>query len=141
MDQVAHIAPSASCRSASCRPVFFRDTAGGDGRAVFLAVIDCDDEAAIARLREILPETALMRMECADLPLAALGAACKLPPALTARQRDVLRHLVAGMSNKEIGRACGISHFTVRNHVSKLLQLFDAKSRKQLRTVAVSQIH
>ena len=141
MDHVAHIASSAACRSASCKPFFLRDQADRSAKAVFLAVIDCDDEAALARLREILPETALMRMETADLPLAAMQAGQRAQPTLTGRQRDVLRQLVAGLSNKEIARIYGLSHFTVRNHVSKLLQMFDAKTRRQLRVIAADFGH
>jgi DNA-binding CsgD family transcriptional regulator len=52
---------------------------------------------------------------------------------LTDRQRDILQGIVDGLSNKEIGRRLGISHFTVRNHVSKLLQQLGLPSRILLR--------
>lgn len=48
---------------------------------------------------------------------------------LTDRQRDILQGIVDGLSNKEIGRRLGISHFTVRNHVSRLLQQLGLPSR------------
>jgi DNA-binding CsgD family transcriptional regulator len=52
---------------------------------------------------------------------------------LTERQRDILQGIVDGLSNKEIGRRLGISHFTVRNHVSQLLKQLGLPSRMILR--------
>ncbi len=51
---------------------------------------------------------------------------------LSPRQVDVLRHLVAGMANKEIARRLEISPNTVRDYVSDLLATFGVKSRVQL---------
>ncbi|MGN5528908.1 response regulator transcription factor [Pantoea sp. BS_4] len=48
---------------------------------------------------------------------------------LTLRQRDVLRLIASGDSNKEIAKKLGISPFTVRIHVSKLLKTLKLTSR------------
>lgn len=109
---------------------------GDAGRPVFLALMNCDDQAAIARLREILPETVIF--EADDLAIRRIRSAGApdhtgtSQPQLTGRQRQILPFLHQGLSNKEIGRRLGLSHFTVRNHVSKLLQLTGARSRKDL---------
>ncbi|MFN0299146.1 MAG: response regulator transcription factor [Burkholderiales bacterium] len=48
---------------------------------------------------------------------------------LTARQRDVLRLLCEGMSNKLISRALNISAATVKVHVSSIFRALDVSSR------------
>ena len=50
---------------------------------------------------------------------------------LTGRQHDVVRLLMAGLANKEIGRKLDLSHFTVRNHVSQIFRLLGVSSRKE----------
>jgi DNA-binding NarL/FixJ family response regulator len=55
---------------------------------------------------------------------------------LTQRQREILSLIKAGQSNKEIGRALALSHFTVRNHVSLLLRILRVHSRSELASKA-----
>jgi DNA-binding NarL/FixJ family response regulator len=52
-------------------------------------------------------------------------------PALTKRERDVLRLLADGFRNEEIGSRLFISPFTVRNHVERVMAKLDANSRTQ----------
>lgn len=47
---------------------------------------------------------------------------------LTPRERDVLEHLVAGRSNKEVGLALGISPRTVEIHRARLMEKMGADS-------------
>jgi DNA-binding NarL/FixJ family response regulator len=54
--------------------------------------------------------------------------------ALTRRQQDVLRLLVAGLTDPEIGDELGISTRTVETHVSSILN----KLRVHARTAAVA---
>lgn len=49
--------------------------------------------------------------------------------ALTDRQRDVLRRMAEGLSNKEIGRDLGIAPDTVKSHVSQIFGLLGAVNR------------
>jgi two-component system nitrate/nitrite response regulator NarL len=52
--------------------------------------------------------------------------------ALTRRQKTVLNLLAKGASNKAIARELGISHLTVRLHVSGLFRLFGVTRRKDV---------
>lgn len=50
---------------------------------------------------------------------------------LTARERDVLRELGKGKSNKEIGKQLFITEYTVKKHVSQILAKLDVSDRTQ----------
>ena len=56
---------------------------------------------------------------------------------LTPREREVLEHLVAGMSNKEVGRQLGISPRTVEIHRSRLMEKMAAGSLAELVRMAL----
>lgn len=51
---------------------------------------------------------------------------------LTAREREVLAHLVDGLSNDEIAAAMGVITRTVEAHLTRLYDRFDARSRTDL---------
>lgn len=50
---------------------------------------------------------------------------------LSDREMEVLACVVRGMSNKEIAVALGISHQTVKNHVTSILRKFGVEDRTQ----------
>ncbi len=62
------------------------------------------------------------------LATSSIGSAL---PALTQRERDVLRLLADGLSNEEIGKRLYISAETVRTHVRKAMDKLDADTRTQ----------
>jgi DNA-binding NarL/FixJ family response regulator len=58
-------------------------------------------------------------------------------PNLSARQREVLGHVVAGAPNKEIARHLGLSEVTIKIHVASLCRKFQVANRTQLATAAM----
>jgi DNA-binding NarL/FixJ family response regulator len=58
---------------------------------------------------------------------------------LTARERDVLKLLVAAQSNREIAAALGIEERTVKAHVAKLMRKVGVDNRIALSVYAVRQ--
>jgi two-component system response regulator DegU len=50
---------------------------------------------------------------------------------LSEREAEVLTCVVKGMSNKEIATSLGISHQTVKNHVTSILRKFGVEDRTQ----------
>jgi DNA-binding CsgD family transcriptional regulator len=59
-------------------------------------------------------------------PRAAAGG---LREVLTRREVEIAWRIAAGDSNKDIGRALGISHFTVREHVRRICHKLGVRSR------------
>jgi DNA-binding NarL/FixJ family response regulator len=60
-------------------------------------------------------------------------------PALTQREREVLRLLADGLSNEEIGKRLFISPETVRTHVRKAMAKLEADTRTQAVAKALRQ--
>lgn len=60
-------------------------------------------------------------------------------PDLTPREMDVLKLIVAGRSNKEIGRELFISEATVKTHINSLLGKLGVSDRTQAATTALQR--
>ncbi len=58
---------------------------------------------------------------------------------LTRREREILCHLAAGMSNKAIARELEISDGTVKLHVKSILRKLEVHSRVEAAVIAVEQ--
>ncbi len=74
-------------------------------------------------------------------PPVRQSAAVVKSTALTAREQDVLRLLVAGHPDREIAAALRISPRTVQTHVASLFSKFGVNSRVELTAVAVRRGH
>jgi DNA-binding NarL/FixJ family response regulator len=65
----------------------------------------------------------------------------ELPPGmteLTAREREILKMIAKGASNREIAQAVFLSEGTVRNHISNILARLNLRDRTQAAIVANS---
>ncbi len=60
-------------------------------------------------------------------------------PVLTERETDVLKQIVLGRSNKEIGKALFISEATVKTHINNLLGKLGVADRTQAATTALQR--
>lgn len=126
--EVSMYGSSVSTSSQSSLPSHLPVARGG---RVLVSMRAEDAPSFLASLRPLLPEGAVVvGLESETSDRAETGRE-GLRPALTERQRDVLRLLVEGLSNKEIARRLALSHFTVRNHVSQILRSFDFSTRRQ----------
>ena len=71
-----------------------------------------------------------------DPRVASRVAALAHAPRLSPRERDVLRLLVAGNSNKEIAAALRVTERTVKFHVTSIFNKLGAENRAQAVTIA-----
>lgn len=105
-----------------------------DDRAIVLVSVSrYSGEDAISRIRSALPGSEIVNLSqlYVDRNLGHPAPCARSP--LTDRQREILDYLLHGLSNKEIGRKLGLSHFTVRNHVSNILRILGYPCRRSMR--------
>ena len=69
-------------------------------------------------------------------PRAAATDSAEPGMQLTPRQRDVLKLLAAGLSNKAIGRELGLSDKTVKAHITAVFRALNVVNRTQAATIA-----
>ncbi|HOB12818.1 MAG TPA: helix-turn-helix transcriptional regulator [Novosphingobium sp.] len=111
---------------------------GGSGDWPRLFVIAVEDADAIVRIGELASSCIEVGRQASDqavqnpLALAAMNLSV-LQGRLTPRQFEIALGVMSGRSNKDIGRELGISHFTVRNHLSHILAVLGLARRQQLR--------
>ena len=71
--------------------------------------------------------------------IAARLAERKLRSTLSAREVEILELLAKGLTNKEIGKALGISRHTVRNQIYSITQKLEVADRTEAASVAIKQ--
>ena len=71
-------------------------------------------------------------------PSAAVDAAASALSRLSPRERDILREIARGASNKEIARTLDIAETTVKIHVQHILRKLNLSSRVQAAVLASS---
>lgn len=91
-----------------------------------------DDEVLLSAIRHAIKRSAAVLDDQAEI--AALSSSYE---SLTPREQDVLRLVVAGMLNKQVGLKLGISEITVKAHRGKMMQKMKADSVADLVKTAV----
>jgi two-component system nitrate/nitrite response regulator NarL len=102
---------------------------------------DMEPEHLIARLREVLRGTLVISPSLTTVLAQALRApqsASSLD--LTDRERQVLKMIAAGLSNKMIGNKLGITEGTVKVHVKNLLHKLGLRSRVEAAVWAMENL-
>jgi DNA-binding NarL/FixJ family response regulator len=95
-------------------------------RAAASDIVEALKSAAIGE--SIWSKDALRRISGA---LAPMPRATEFDIPLTKREQEVLKQLALGLTNKEIGKALGISYETVKEHVQHILRKLDVSDRTQ----------
>ncbi|UCO96335.1 two-component system response regulator NarL [Metapseudomonas lalkuanensis] len=102
---------------------------------------DMEPEHLISRLREVLRGALVV----SPALTAVLAQALRAPQAassldLTDRERQVLKMIAAGLSNKMIGNKLGITEGTVKVHVKNLLHKLGLRSRVEAAVWAMENL-
>jgi DNA-binding NarL/FixJ family response regulator len=97
---------------------------------------DIDPDALVRAIRAVHDGNVLLAAgAAASLRVGSSGRAGWLD-ALTPREREVLAHITAGRSNREIARALEVSEKTVKAHVSSVLAKLGVQDRTQAAVLA-----
>jgi len=113
----------------------------GDGerpQSLFLFAGDGWDEEAMRRLELLTPA---LHAAWRRARLQARGQALprRAGSLVTPREQQIVEGLRAGLSNEGIAIQLGISMFTVKNHVRKILRKLGANNRAQAVAIAMSR--
>ncbi|NGZ77765.1 response regulator [Saccharibacillus alkalitolerans] len=95
----------------------------------------------IEYLKAIVSEEAPLTRELAFQILKEFSAPAAEPEsdALTAREREILRQVASGLTNREAAEVLGISEHTVKNHLKNILQKLQLQNRVQLTRYAMEK--
>ncbi len=118
-------------------------TAGAAGyllKTVESEVLTDSIRRALAGEAVVSPELTHKLVKALRAASAPAGSSAAQPgEMLSPREREILRAIAAGASNKEIARLLGIAETTVKVHVQHILRKLNLSSRVQAAVFAVEQ--
>jgi DNA-binding NarL/FixJ family response regulator len=106
-----------------------------------LSRVDARIEGAMVPARSSPPTHKVLSFSAQRRSFQASRSDSTLPPGftkLTTRERQVLRLIAAGSSNREISQSLAISEGTVKNHVASILGRLNLRDRTQAAIIANS---
>jgi two-component system, NarL family, nitrate/nitrite response regulator NarL len=130
------------------RVVFFVDTAGDDALQKLVADGVClvltkhaKPETLVATLRKVVQIRGLASRSHSTGQVAEDSRAGeeKSLTQLTDRERQIMRLVSEGLSNKEIGRCLNIADGTIKVHLHHIFQKLDISNRTVLAALAISR--
>jgi two-component system nitrate/nitrite response regulator NarL len=133
-----------SSEHAATRMVFFtasvedrdlRTLAAAGAHAVIPT--DIDPDALVQILRKVANGQRLLPKLSSSKP--AVREESAVAEALTDRERQIMRLVSEGLSNKEIGRRLNIADGTIKVHLHNIFQKLDIGNRTALAALAISQ--
>ncbi|MDA9528456.1 LuxR C-terminal-related transcriptional regulator [Bradyrhizobium sp. CCBAU 25338] len=138
----------ASTASQGTRVVLFADAAGvselqslvADGSCLVLAK-ETKPETLVATLRKVAQSQRLASLSASPGELGGESQAGekKSLTQLTGRERQIMRLVSEGLSNKEIGRCLKITDGTIKVHLHHIFQKLDISNRTVLAALAISR--
>jgi len=93
----------------------------------------------VARLEEAIEAYARRRAESTSSKIGSFHFPGREP--LTRREREVLEQFTAGASNKEAGRALGISPRTIEDHRANIMKKLGARNAADLVRIVMTAQH
>ena len=94
-------------------------------------VKDVEPEVLVAGIRAVVNGGAPLSPSVAAQLIRNAASQPTIVGSVTQRERQILRLIVAGQSNKQIGRELGISEKTVKSHCGRLFQRINVSDRTQ----------
>ena len=94
-------------------------------------VKDVEPEVLVAGIRAVVNGGAPLSPSVAAQLLRSAASQPTMVGSVTQRERQILRLIVSGQSNKQIGRELGISEKTVKSHCGRLFQRINVSDRTQ----------
>ena len=147
--KVSEILAIAKAENLAARLVFFTESESDDGLAAAIAVGACSaiskyaNPETMLRYLRLIAERSVSPEQSQDLSPngkeAYVAKIEKMLGLLTQRERQVVRLVSEGMSNKEIARQLNVSQGTVKVHLHNVFQKLEINNRTVLATIALLQ--